>query len=234
MSTDDSGISSPEVLVVGGGNAAMSAALTAQSAGARVIVLEAAPAVFRGGNSRHTRNFRCQHSSTLGVMDGGYEEGEFLNDLLEVTKGRTDKELALVTVRSSPACYHWMAAHGVHFQPALSGTLSLAGTNAFFLGGGKALLNALYARAEDVGIKIYYNAYGDHIEIRDTQVNRVDVTIGTETKSFAPRAVIVASGGFQANLEWLSNAWGPAARNFLAWEPPERQRKSLDTLPSAV
>ncbi|MCY4153300.1 MAG: FAD-dependent tricarballylate dehydrogenase TcuA [Aestuariivita sp.] len=230
MSIDDLGIPNPEVLVVGGGNAAMTAALTARSAGARVTVLEAAPAVFRGGNSRHTRNFRCQHSKILGVMDGVYEEDEFLNDLLEVTNGRTDKELALVTIRSSAASYHWMEAHGVHFQPALSGTLSLSRTNAFFLGGGKALLNALYARAEDMDIEIYYNAHVDHIEITDNKVQGVEVTMGAEIKRFAPKAVVVASGGFQADLEWLSRAWGQSAKNFLIRGTPYNRGAVLENL----
>ena len=61
--------------------------------------------------------------------------------------------LARLAIRTSEECLPWMEAHGVRFQPSLSGTLSLSRTNAFFLGGGKALVNAYYRTAEqDLGV----------------------------------------------------------------------------------
>ena len=115
---------SPEVLVIGGGNAALTAALSARDADARVTVLEAAPKPYRGGNSRHTRNFRCMHRADLGVLTGAYVEEEYYDDLLKVTGGKTDPDLARMTIRASEEAYTWMQAHGVRFQPSLSGTLS--------------------------------------------------------------------------------------------------------------
>ncbi|MDE0520740.1 MAG: FAD-binding protein, partial [Boseongicola sp.] len=127
---------SPDVLVVGGGNAALCAAISAREAGASVLLLERAPKPYRGGNSRHTRNFRCMHAGPLGQLTDAYGEDEYLNDLLQVTDGRTDETLARMVIRRSEDCYPWMETHGVRFQPSLSGTLSLSRTNAFFLGGG--------------------------------------------------------------------------------------------------
>ncbi len=205
----------PDVLVIGGGNAAMTAALQAREAGKSVTVIEAAPKAYRGGNSRHTRNFRCMHNGPLGVLTGDYDPDEYFDDLLKVTKGDTDPQLAKLAIENSESAYRWMEAHGVRFQPSLSGTLSLSRTNAFFLGGGKALVNAYYARAEDAGITVLYDAHADHLEISNNQVTEVWVSTRAQELCFKPAAVVVASGGFQADTDWLARAWGPAAKNFL-------------------
>ena len=206
---------SPDILVVGGGNAALCAAITAREAGADVLLLESAPKPYRGGNSRHTRNFRCMHAGPQGVLTGAYGEDEYFDDLIKVTGGKTDEALARMTIRASEACYAWMAARGVRFQPSLSGTLSLSRTNAFFLGGGKALVNAYYRTAEDLGVEIAYEAEATHLDHDGGRIHAVEAMVGGERIRLAPRAVIVASGGFQADLDWLADAWGPAARNFL-------------------
>ena len=125
-------VESPDALVIGGGNASLTAAITARESGVEILVLETAPEVNRGGNSRHTRNFRCMHSEPKGVLQGEYGEDEYLDDLLKVTKGTTDVDLAKRAIRSSEGCHQWMQDHGVRFQPPLSGTLSLSRTNAFF------------------------------------------------------------------------------------------------------
>lgn len=206
---------SPDILVVGGGNAALCAAITAAELGASVLMLESAPQSYRGGNSRHTRNFRCMHAGPLGTLTDAYDENEYFDDLIRVTGGQTDESLARMTIARSEACYSWMEEHGVRFQPSLSGTLSLSRTNAFFLGGGKALVNAYYRKAEDLGVTVAYNAEVTHLEQNGDRIERVEATIDNEPHSIMPRATIVASGGFQADIDWLADAWGPAARNFL-------------------
>ena len=122
----------PDIVIIGGGNAALCAAMTAAEMGASVLILEGAPKPYRGGNSRHTRNFRCMHNGPLSVMHDSYDEEEYFQDLLKVTAGKTDEHLARITIRTSEECLPWMEAHGVRFQPSLSGTLSLGRTNAFF------------------------------------------------------------------------------------------------------
>src|SRR5512147_151213 len=154
-----------DVLVIGGGNAALCAALMAREAGAEVMLLEAAPREWRGGNSQHTRNLRCMHDAPQDVLIEAYPEEEYWHDLLKVTGGLTNEKLARLTIRASSSCRDWMRRHGVHFQPALSGALHVARTNAFFMGGGKALVNAYYRSAEQLGVQIRYEAPVERIEM---------------------------------------------------------------------
>ena len=147
-----------DVLVVGGGNAALCAAIAARREGASVLVLEAAPKFYRGGNTRHTRNMRCAHDAATETLSGPYYEDEFFDDLLRVTGGKTNEELAKMMIHESKEMLTWIADQGVRFQPSLGGTLSLGRTNSFFLGGGRAMLNALYLTAEDLGVDIAYDA----------------------------------------------------------------------------
>jgi len=86
--TDD--LSGFDVLVIGGGNAALAAALSARESGASVLLLEGAPKEFRGGNSRHTRNLRCMHDAPTEVMTEACSEDECYDDLLRVTGGQTN------------------------------------------------------------------------------------------------------------------------------------------------
>ncbi|MEY8799190.1 FAD-dependent tricarballylate dehydrogenase TcuA [Leisingera sp. XS_AS12] len=204
-----------DLAVIGGGNAALCAAMTAAEAGARVIILETAPKAYRGGNSRHTRNFRCMHGGPLGPLVEDYGEEEYFADLMKVTGGKTDAHLARLAIRSSEECLPWMQERGVRFQPSLSGTLSLARTNAFFMGGGKSLVNAYYRTAEALGVEVLYEASVTHLELEGDRITRVDYTHEDGAHSMRPKSVVVASGGFQADIDWLTRAWGPAARNFL-------------------
>ena len=204
-----------DIVVIGGGNAALCAAITAAEAGARVLMLEAAPKAYRGGNSRHTRNFRCMHSGPLGPLVDNYSQDEYLADLLKVTDGQTDTALATMAIQRSEECLPWMQAHGVRFQPSLTGTLSLARTNAFFLGGGKALVNAYYRTAQGLGVEVLYDAPVTHLTREGNRITEVTYTQAGRTHQLRPRSVVVASGGFQGDTDWLTRAWGPAARNFL-------------------
>ncbi|MEJ5219135.1 FAD-dependent tricarballylate dehydrogenase TcuA [Cognatishimia sp. D5M38] len=204
-----------DIAVIGGGNAALCAAMTAAEAGAKVLILESAPKSYRGGNSRHTRNFRCMHKGPLGPLVDDYGEEEYFEDLMKVTKGKTDEKLARLAIRKSEECLPWMEEHGVRFQPSLSGTLSLARTNAFFMGGGKSLVNAYYRTAANLGVDVLYEAAVTHLELDGDQIAWVDYTYGGQSHRTTPRSVVVASGGFQADTDWLTRAWGPAAKNFL-------------------
>jgi len=196
-----------DVIVVGGGNAALCAALMAREAGASVLILEASPKEWRGGNSQHTRNLRCMHDAPQDVLVDAYPEEEYWQDLLKVTGGQTNEKLARMVIRESSSCRDWMRKHGVHFQPPLSGTLHVARTNAFFMGGGKALINAYYLSAEKLGIDILYDSPVDDLEITDGKF--IAAKVGD--KRYAGNACVLGCGGFESDRNWLREAWGQNA-----------------------
>jgi tricarballylate dehydrogenase len=206
-----------DVLVIGGGNAALCAALVAREAGAGVLLLEAAPKEWRGGNSIHTRNIRSMHDAPQDVLLEAYSEEEYWQDMLKVTGGLTDERLARFVIRATSNCRGWMQKHGVRFQPSLSGTLNLSRTNAFFMGGGKALVNAYFRSAEKLGIEIRYNSPVDSLEIKDGKFLAAYVG-GNRIEA---KACVLAAGGFESNREWLDEVWGEneygerPAKNFL-------------------
>jgi len=209
-----------DVAVIGGGNAALCAALTARRAGARVVVLERAPRAFRGGNSRHTRNFRCLHAEPGRYLTGTYGEDEFMSDLRGVNGDSVDERLARLAIRQSATCPAWMAREGVRFQAALHGTLQLGRTNLFFLGGGKAVMNAYYASAERLGVDVFYDADVVNLHLARGRFEAVDVQVDGAKRTIRSAAVVIASGGFEANLDWLRDAWGSAADNFIVRGSP--------------
>jgi len=204
-----------DVAVLGGGNAALCAALAAAGRGARVLVVERAPRDFRGGNSRHTRNLRCMHAAPTDVLTDAYTEDEFMADVLRVTGGVTNEALARLMIRGSADAPRRMRGFGVRFQPSLRGTLHLGRTNAFFLGGGKALMNSAYAAAGRLGVRVAYDAEVIGLSIRDGRFESATVRMPAGDVEVRARSVVLAAGGFEANLEWLAEIWGEAAKNFI-------------------
>jgi len=219
-----------DVLVAGGGNAAMCAAVAAARAGASVLVVEAAAKFYRGGNTRHTRNMRCAHDSATDTLTGPYGEGEFWDDLLRVTGGATDEALARLMIAESKPMLSWIAAQGVRFQPSLGGTLSLGRTNSFFLGGGRAMLNALYRTAEALGVEVAYDAEVTALDVDDGFFRSATVTRGGKRVTVEAASLVAAAGGFEANIDWLKRYWGEAAENFLIRGTPYNRGSVLRLL----
>jgi len=205
-----------DVVVIGGGNAALVAAMAADDKGARVLVVERAPKYMRGGNTRHTRNIRCTHVGEDEFSKGSYLFDELWKDLCNVGDGPNNEELARITVGDSETMPAWMDDHGARWQKPLHGTLHLDRTNRFFLGGGKALLNAYYREAAGRSrITVVYDAMVEEFDFVGARCTSLVVEYGGARHRVRTRAVICASGGFEANLEWLGRYWGDAAKNYI-------------------
>src|SRR5439155_14910485 len=215
---------------IGGGNAALCAAISARRSGASVLVLEGAPKFYRGGNTRHTRNMRCAHDTATDFLTGPYTEEEFWEDLLRVTGGETDEELARFMIKESKDILNWIVKQGVRWQPSLGGTLSLGRTNSFFLGGGRAMLNALYLTAEQLGVEIVYDAEVLDLQIENGMFLSAAVKRGDRRETVSAATLVAAAGGFEANIEWLKEYWGEAADNFLIRGTPYNRGSILKML----
>ncbi len=168
--------------------AALSAAIAARQSGAKVLLAEAAPRELRGGNTRHSRNLRIMHAAPTALIPGSYREEEFLADLAAASQGSADLLLARQLVRGSALLPDWLKSQGVVFQ---SSHIPFSRKTAFFLGGGKAAINALYACAERLGIEI---AYGQPIDAVDAS--------GGGAGPFSARSIVACCGGEQADAPY--------------------------------
>ena len=157
------------------------------------------------------------HDAPQDVLVESYPEEEFWQDLLKVTGGLTDEHMARLAIRHSHHCRPWMVKHGVRFQPSLSGALHTARTNAFFMGGGKALINAYYRSAEKMGIQIVYNAEVNELDLENGVFKAAIVKHKSpqgevlRSERISAKACVMAAGGFESNLKWLKEAWGQNA-----------------------
>jgi len=220
-----------DVLIVGGGNAALCAALSAREQGARVVVLERAPQQERGGNSTFTGGgMRFVYHSPEEIYKiadltpeeiantdfGTYTENRFFDDLYRVTQYRTNPDLAEVLIKGSNAAVYWLRGQGVHFVPGygrhaarVNGKFKFsAGVTVGAAGEGRGLVDTLYAAAARAGIDVYYNANVKSLLYDDHGVQGVDARINGKSAAIRSIAVILACGGFEANAEWRTRYLG--------------------------
>ncbi|HEU0116491.1 MAG TPA: FAD-dependent tricarballylate dehydrogenase TcuA, partial [Thermomicrobiales bacterium] len=152
------------------------------------------------------------------------------DDLVRVTHGATNEALARLTIQASGDIADWGLANGVRWQLPLRGTLHLARTNVFMLGGGKAMLNAYYAAAQALGVAVRYDAEVCDLIVRDGQFQAAVVQGDGGPRHVTAKAVVAAAGGFEANLPWLKRHWGDAADNFVVRGTPYNQGRVLAAL----
>ena len=226
-------LSDYDVVVVGAGNAACCAALAASEQGARVLVLERAPAEQSGGNSRFTAGaIRFAYDGvddlvalmpdlTQSELDrtefGSYTEEQFYEDMGRVTDYRTNPELANFLVSQSKDTVMWMRHHGVRFAPIwgrqafqVDGKFTFwGGLTVETWGGGEGLVDALHDALERNSVDLSYNTTARHLLFDGTRVTGVHARRPGETVDISADSVVLAAGGFQANTEWRTRYLGP-------------------------
>ena len=204
-----------DVLVIGGGCAALCAAIAARRGGVSVRMVEQAPLALRGGNARHARNFRLMHDRSQWYVPDVYGEDAFFRDLLRVTGGATDEALARILIRGSAEIAPWLVDNGVRLQDPSSGAMPYSRRTAFFLGGGKAMINALYGTAIKLGVSVSYDSEVVALIFGDDGNCTADIRHDGTIERAIGKTIVVCSGGHQANLGWLRESFGPAADNFM-------------------
>jgi tricarballylate dehydrogenase len=171
------------------------------------------------------------HDCPTEFLEGSYSEGEFFSDLLKVTGGDTNEQLAKLMIRESANAASWMYKRGVRFQH-IQGTLSLARTNPFFLGGGRALVNAFFNVAKQLGVEVLYDTEVLELNLEHDKFRSAVVRSRAFPYEIKARSVVVASGGYQADIDWLKEAWGKAADNFIIRGTPYNKGRMLKDLVS--
>jgi tricarballylate dehydrogenase len=226
-------MSETDVVVVGAGNAALCAALAARDRDASVKVIEIAPRAERGGNSTFTGGaMRVAFGGVADLMElmpdltkteqretdfGSYSREEFFADMARVTENRADPELVEVLVDNSFETLRWMHQSGVRFQPSYGRqAFKVAGKFQFWgglavevNGGGPGLIDQLVTAAERRDIDIQYETRAIDLLFDGHQVCGVRVRSRGETYEVPANAVVLASGGFEANREWRTRYLGP-------------------------
>ncbi|HEY7175129.1 MAG TPA: FAD-dependent tricarballylate dehydrogenase TcuA [Micromonosporaceae bacterium] len=221
------------VVVVGGGNAGLCAAVAAAEAGARVTLLERAPIALRGGNTAFTAGgMRVAYDGVddilslvpdltdeqLKVTDfGRYDETKFFEDLARVTKYRADPDLAQTLVSHSLPTLQWMRDEGVRFTPIYGRqAFNVEGRFTFWggltiesVGGGPGLVEYMARAAERRGVVTRFGARAFALRTGPSGVTGVVVRTGWQEETIECDAVVLASGGFQANTEWRTRYLGP-------------------------
>lgn len=223
-----------DVIVVGGGNAALCAAISARNEGSRVLLLERAPEHERGGNSTFTDGkYRAVYNGledvkalvpdlTQAEIDatdfGEYTENDFFDDMARITQMRTDPDLCEILVRNSRDVLFWLQEQGIRFMAnfgrqayKVDGKFKFwGGTTLVVAAGGPGLVEGLYRRAEKLGVEIRYEAPVRRLLYDEAKgVSGVCACMGGEVKTIRAKSVVLACGGFEANAEWRAKYLGP-------------------------
>lgn len=223
---------SVDVLVVGSGNAGLSAALAAREAGASVIVVDSAPVAWAGGNSYFTAGaFRATYASIhdirelLDLPDGeadrielpAYGVEEFLADMNRVTQRRTDPTLARILAEEATDALRWLHVHGVAFELLYArqsferdgrirfwGNLTIGSAR-----GGVGLVESELAAAERAGVELRFDTPVVGITMEERAVVGVEVGAPPTRTTIRARSVVLASGGFEADVRRRATFLGP-------------------------
>jgi tricarballylate dehydrogenase len=225
-----------DVIVVGAGNAGLTAALAAREAEARVLLLDKCPKTVRGGNTRFSgggfrftyRGLDDMRPMLPGLTDeeaakmevGTYSAADFFEDIMQATEYAADKKLTNILVERSNATVLWLTEMNVKWILSTSTHAVKVGQKIRFPSGrvisvndgGLGLVEMLFQTAEDKGVEIIYEARANGLILdKKGQVAGVRVQTREGSVNFRGRAVVLAAGGFEANPEmrarYLGTGW---------------------------
>jgi tricarballylate dehydrogenase len=223
-----------DVIVVGAGNAALSAAVSARQAGAeKVLVLEKATEELRGGNTYYSGGLLRMAFSEVaeilrltpqarempGFIEGleTYPHEAFWADLRRMTAERTDPQLAEILVANSYPTACWMADNGIRFEPAISlGAVRVGGVIKWPKGAivraineGVGLSRSWFAIAKRSAIEIRYRSAATRL-VQNSRGNVCGVVVRDRDglHEVAARAIVLGCGGFEANAAWRAQYLG--------------------------
>ena len=222
-----------DVIVVGGGNAAMCAALSAREKGARVLLMEKATPEDRGGNCPYTGGgFRFTHSgaedlkplladpSSLDGIEGRispYTAEDYRREMMERTAGRTDPNLLSTLIAESYPTVLWMRGQGIEFELSGRGRRVIPGVRvgASGVGSGPGLIAMHYTAARRHGVEVVYETKMLRLLTDDSGgVIGVLAEDSEGIQEIRAGGVVLACGGFEASSEMrsehLGGHWGRA------------------------
>lgn len=205
-----------DVIIVGGGNAALNATLSAKESAPskKILMIERAPRDFRGGNSKYTRSIRYVHDHD-NFSSGPYTKEEYVADVMKINKGESNADLLNLIVDGSKAMPAWMMKHKIVLKHAVKGAFHYNTANAFILGGGKQLLNTYYDIVEKLGVQVVYDTMVKDITRNRSDTMDLQVECGGNSFNLEADKLVVASGGFEANMDYLKEAYGDRAANIV-------------------
>ena len=222
-----------DVIILGAGNAALCAALAAREQGAKVLILERATPYARGGNSYFTDGaMRLAYNNLdelreimpeltdeqAALIDvGSYSPKDYFEDLMRLTAGKANQELARCLVERSTATIKWLHHHGLKFELLDKNQAFESNGQYHFWGGliigvvgkGVGLTQTLFERAQQMGIDIWYEARGTALR-PNTQgkIAAIEVQHHGETLVLEAKAIVLASGGFEADPQMRAHHLG--------------------------